>query len=118
MKPGRELDALIAEKVMGEKCFHRMGFTREIFSDTAECKKCDDMIEMQEYEIQSHFKPSTEIKSAWEVVEKLAAYRPSKFVIEKCGAWLVKFDDGLFTPGKTAPHAICLAALKTVGIYV
>ena len=106
LKAGRELDALVAEKVMGIKLCRCYGQKPNEHNSSARCFDCKCINSSMAY--------STDIAAAWEVVEKLAAYNPSKFLIEKCGAWLVRFDDGTFTPGETAPHAICLAALKAV----
>jgi hypothetical protein len=59
---------------------------------------------------------STDIAAAWEVVEKLCHYSERSFLIQKTGAWLVRFQEGVFMPGETAPEAICLAALKAVDV--
>jgi hypothetical protein len=100
MKAGRELDALIAEKVMG--------FDKRIVS------KVDGM----PYADVLHY--STQIADAWLVVEKF----PNVAIFGPNDSWLVRFsdDDGsIYThpvdePARadTAPLAICLAALKAV----
>lgn len=67
-----------------------------------------------------YLKPySTDISAAWEVVEKLLANRQD-FTIDsfmRLGkvTHSVRFDDSNLTYGDSAPHAICLAALKAVG---
>jgi len=88
MEAGRELDALVAEKVMG-----------------------------WEYEARSLFRPSQDIAAAWEVVEKLkmcCGYshgRGDPFAMLECE----KFST-LVVCADTVSLAICRAALKAVGI--
>jgi hypothetical protein len=115
MKPGRELDALIAEKVFG--------FSAESISGIGQTwsrKNDSDGFYLQPY--------STSIEAAWEVVEKMfklgwnmelnlsvsddsrahvSVYRVDfrKFINQE--AWVTEFS-------QSAPHAICLAALKTM----
>ncbi len=104
MEAGNELDALIAEMVMGEKaCFSVTGLSQNPM-----------------------YKPySTSISAAWEVVEKLAMV-----TIENGGKsvgqpeWSAGFPyagglgDWVHGQGDTAPHAICLAALRCVGYNI
>ncbi len=105
MKPGRELDALVAEKVMGYET---------VYSGA-------------NYYVERTYSPvplySTDISAAWEVVEKLACMKDEVNVFYDCGAWFC--NTGVDANGEwsiersgscaTAPHAICLAALKAVG---
>lgn len=113
MNPGRELDALIAEKVLG----HELGRFGH-----------GDAIEIITYG--PHFIPiprySTSIEAAWEVVEKLdlfgckdlPGYGPIWYVLGKNTAgWVIADtrDMGWSVEGDTAPHAICVAALKAIG---
>lgn len=105
MKPGRELDLLIANKVMGWKCtmIHSQYGDRE-----PECHHCP--------------RYSTGIAEAWLVVEKVSGCEFS-----------LSYSDGLMAPywraeffidsgdggwacagGESAPHAICLAALEAL----
>ncbi len=86
MKPGRELDSLVAAKVMG---------------------------------IEHPAPYSTSIEAAWEVVEKLKANGEGIRLIYHYGHWNVLFEHEDYcynSPAESAPHAICLAALKTMGI--
>ena len=99
MNPGRELDALVAEKVFGETIFkHKADW------------------EPPEY--------STDISAAWEVVNKLSGgfyfSIDGQWRSQLTGkiSWRSRFKPSLDAPyisGDTAPHAICLAALKAVG---
>ena len=122
MNPGNELDALVAERVMG--------------CDLEPNEPCGTSLSHCPYDKSEHTrffltglassgtpKPySTDISAAWEVVEKLGSncsisYRPR-------GKHIAAFDIqitalcplGVATGfGRTVPYAICLAALKAVG---
>lgn len=115
MNAGRELDALIAEKVMGHHTYedsnpkgawHTQG-------DTVDhpCKVCGDFY--------GHGVPtySTDIAAAWEVFALpyfdawAIGRRPSDQQFEVFNPFEGKL---IVSVGKTAPHAICLAALKAV----
>lgn len=100
MKPGNELDALIAEKVMGEK---------------------DGQAHIEEY----FFAPSHLISHAWEVVEKMEDFTFTlvKYSLDDEDAYHIGFlgEDGKnhISHGlRSAPHAICLAALKAKGVDI
>jgi hypothetical protein len=64
--------------------------------------------------------PSTYIEDAWLVVEKLG----NEFLIRKrldgmdYRAWVRIKDKEYYAHGKKAPMAICLAALKSVGVEI
>jgi hypothetical protein len=119
MTPGRELDAIVAEKVMGE--------TPEDYRRRCHCglrHSCEWCIYPRNY--------STDIAAAWEVVARLSAVREStdlgfSFHLHSWDSmpdrFVASFDhlDGCPQAEQTAagldgvPHAICLAALKAVG---
>ena len=103
MQPGRELDALIAEKVMGQNTRGLSGCG----SWGCGCSS-DPYPHLPKY--------SEDIAAAWRVVEKLdGTYEP---VIERHGpGWTAWFDSNQAW-ADTAPLAICLAALKAVGVQV
>jgi hypothetical protein len=109
LKPGRELDALVAEKMMeAEHDDERCGV-----GGNGECLICDP----EPY--------STDIASAWQVVNVLSGQgylidiqvgeEINQVQVDKLsnGRWEI---DGESTPGASASHAICLAALKVVGV--
>lgn len=106
MKPGRELDALVAEKVMGWKSvehrfedpFHRW--------DGIAPEHGSHRFTVPDF--------STDIAAAWEVVEKLNDLILERDVTAEGTRYNVVID-GIETWAETAPHAICLAALKAVG---
>ncbi len=141
MQPGRELDALVAEKVMGcvvnrersqpecgceevkgIKWIHRMyphGFDYS-HPDPYRTNYCCQDPCLLAY--------STDIAAAWEVVEKVWPRESHFYVYKGMGSdnrWECNFmvtqapdklgDERRFSYGETAAHAICLAALKAVG---
>lgn len=118
MKPGRELDVLIAEKVMNLSKEEMWGIM-DYYSDGSPA-------------LAPNFPPySSDIAAAWEVVEKL-----KYFDIQAPGApcngdeyentssnWRIELKVldcaySIYSEGETAPHAICLAALRSVGVVV
>jgi hypothetical protein len=131
MKPGRELDALIAEKVMGWDFAHNFKLC-----DNRAFKRCSNCLG-----IISEGNPldprclgfphySTNIEAAWKVVELLQLFKIQQtdktdgmtacvqLWQDSNGVWTIgDWQDQLFVlaEGDTAPHAICLAALKIVG---
>ncbi len=109
LKPGRELDALVAHKVFQHAILWREDL-------------CDDPL----YAVGSAFVVvppfSTDIAAAWQVVEKflphfrLECHEDSDYTDADgwhCDIWT---DRGVACAqgADTAPHAICLAALKAV----
>jgi len=128
---GTELDALVAETVMGWKRMRWKDFqsdTRESLtyswhdSDgkmTENAEDCDDY-----YSPSFAWSPSTDIEAAWQVVERLWDENPHvQFELRHqgtAGGWMARFPAPVLAnyveaKGKTAPHAICLAALRAVG---
>ena len=125
MEAGRELDILIAEK--------RMGLRRRVFLGQDSKSLWDDkaIFDAMESADLTHLNAddkaccvpyySTDISSAWEVVEKLAlTFELGWLPTDKGLNWDASFgekrgsEEGTTTYAETAPHAICLAALKTV----
>ena len=105
MEAGRELDALIAENVLGYEC------------DCSEGPKSDCPIHgRQPYSLERY---STDIAAAWQVVEHL---NKSGLIINITVALPINemFQYSVTIPGfdikyaKTIPLAVCRAALKTV----
>lgn len=109
MKPGRELDKLIAERVMGLDVSNP--------SSPMSCDVCH-----KDYYFEDSIKPySTDIAAAWEVVEKLIQ-QEIYFEFRSDYAYSVSGYDGhnamrmsnCDASGESFPHAICLAALKAI----
>lgn len=108
MKPGRELDALVAEKVIGKK--HNQPGTMG--------GDLDELYGMAA----PHY--STDIAAAWEVVEKMRelgwgssimSYLPEPELEAHCRAEFRSKRGEYRALSKEAPAAICLAALKAFG---
>lgn len=128
LPPGRELDALVAQKVMGlDVQKDQVTKTGGIFAK----KESDDPWEYFLGASGELVPPySTDQSAAWSVVEHLrkthwrdcfALYSPS----DECDKWFARFDkkwhgygggievyDANY--GVSAPHAICQAALEVV----
>lgn len=117
MKPGKEMDALVARKVMGWKL-------KETFNGGRAVEIWEGDPKARWGRIIQGFQPSQRIPDAWEIVEKL--YSEKKWGINVRSdhvnkGWIIdsyKLDlKGQFEVfAKTAPMAICLAGLKIVGI--
>lgn len=120
MNPGRELDALVAEKIFRQQVVDIMGQVAIQHRITTPF----------EYIITPEgIKPtppySTDIAAAWEVVEKL---KLSIVYNRDMGTWLAGILDAFVAnqivdgwmdvsaTSKTAPHAICLSALQASGV--
>lgn len=112
MKAGRELDALVAEKVMGwdlvpTRHLVRLRYFRQPGTDSRAAR---ERCYLPRY--------SEDIAAAWGVVEKLSGYERK---LEECSeGWCFTFEAGeeFWGQADTAPLAICLAALKAVGVDV
>jgi hypothetical protein len=143
MKPGRDLDALVAEKVMCIDIseyneYQRLSKIRENQKEGVLTLELLELTYLREKN-RSYFgyaffpKYSTDIAAAWKVVEHVrkvsrmdcfSLYSPTDESIH----WYAIFDrkyhgrgyesvyDG--EQGESAPHAICLAALKAMGVDV
>lgn len=104
MNPGSELDILIAEKVFGVKYEEPKLNQFKPMPNPNSCPRY-----------------STDIAAAWEVVEKLnllSKFSLERFedryrIVEYAGGYDNNFT--FISEAETAPHAICLAALKAVG---
>ena len=116
MKPSSELDLLIAEKVMG----------LTVMPGSEEGKTVGDYIGPL-YFSNNRWKPldhySTDISAAWEVVEKMKEDYMVRLQTNILGDWECYFTAPMESEtihyagiSKSAPHAICLAALRVKGI--
>ena len=119
MPAGREMDALIAEKIMG--------YTLSELSLPAYPKY--KLFDIESGEFSGYVKEvphySTDIAASWEVTEKITDQKHWAFKLRRlpgkdymaCFIRLTKTgrDDFESKPSKTAPFAICRAALKAMG---
>lgn len=119
LQPGRDLDAMVAEKVMGMVDNRPSGRSGEMWGIM-------DWFAPGEPAWAPNFPTySTSISAAWEVVEKMRGdgwyVRITDTKSPLGHRWMVSFDteEGLhplYTAySETVPHAICLAALRAVG---
>lgn len=117
MPSEREIDALVAEKVMG---FGRSTTPPDWPQQWRMPSKNPSAEHRKEYPYwYKSFEPSTKIADAWEVVEKMAPDDDEfRLTRHRRGRWLCtfKFFDGLSEGAETAPMAICLAALAVFGV--
>lgn len=116
MKPGRELDALIAEKIMG---WRRVGPDEPPKSGWRSSTGYWHAEEDNAWE-KGLPRYSTDIAAAWDVVDKIKDIKPDHaFSLESYkGKWSADFvlkDYDNYNCGEgasSAPLAICLAALR------
>lgn len=133
MKPGHDLDSLIAEKVMGFEVIPLVNQEGVTFGPykIRYVKTWYRELDNQSFNDETLPKYSTDIPATWEVVEKLISMdymvdiqthtkfhqvQLDKLVGEtdKGGIW----QGGESVDGESTPHAICLAALKAVGVKI
>lgn len=135
LKAGRELDALIAERVMDE-CPWQIWFSRDSVlrctdingisyfcanKEQAESYIKDFPVDWNAVLMEPQCKEySSDISAAWEVVEKMRHLGWS-FDLNLMARYTVVFrqnylkdTDRFSSKEDTAPHAICLAALKAI----
>jgi len=112
MNPGRELDALVAEKVMGWKqveefaeMFDREGF---LLGTTTWRDDEGDPAFLPEY--------STDISATWEVIEKFEGYKiwKSPFSDSFYEVILLTKSSSYIARGTSFPEVVCKAALLAV----
>jgi hypothetical protein len=117
MNPGRELDALIAEKVMGWRILKKLTIPPKPLDEADPCGLPPGVSDDGKTAWVSIPHYSADIADAWQVVEKLLAQGFGVEILSDQGQWSVQFWNlGRQTEyGDSAPHAICLAALKVVG---
>ncbi len=115
----RELDALVAEHVMGytmeKECFECDGAGHV---EGERCHLCNYMGTKPGVIVHLPKRYSTSIAAAWEVVEKIKDYNPEIAWIPVTAMWSVELYNSQIKRVSeiTAPKAICLAALKAVGV--
>jgi hypothetical protein len=120
MDAGREMDALVAEHLMGWRLVKRgrRVATGPDYEGPGEILGFSGNADARRWIAQVCPAYSTEIAAAWSVVELFPETGRGLHLMQSMargGRWRCTFDmeDGVW--GDTAPHAICLAALKSVG---
>lgn len=120
LKAGRELDALVAEKIMGlgperwdPPCFW-YHTTDDAEPRSGWCYTCSKAICEVPGEPRRY---STSISDAWLVVEKMAAHPTNWYFMVGPDGYLTAENggSGFDICADTAPLAICLAALRATG---
>ena len=129
---GRELDALVAERVFGKVLLTQDGMAAEaerVWQRQPQCTYFFRFVCLgdsdDEYPKFEHREPrySTDMAAAWEVVEKLKFDRGTfwfRLEYDNNEIWDATFQEVsgrkecFVGTAATAPHAICLAALKAV----
>lgn len=130
MNAGQELDALVAEKVMGWRsyrtCHASYGgslWSWNWYASSIAPPHCDGYFD-GEHTPQTYprpvapgdWSPSSSIADAWEVMEKLRADFVSVDLVTAFPGWncsiLRGVNDEVDATGATAPLAICLVAMK------
>jgi hypothetical protein len=113
MKAGRELDALIAEKVMGWEY-------RDNFYSWGELVTPAHWIKDNGWTTDKTPNYSESIADAWLVVEKLRGLGTVDLMDDDGKRWISliipKFKAHVRAQAETAPLAICKAALKACGV--
>lgn len=143
MPAGREMDALIAEKVMGHRpeygCFVDDGHSDDCVTDICDCVIAESLHKdgekfpdkCQYWRVVDPFPYSTDIAAAWEVVEKIKdtnmdsyKYGANSFELSRnrpmqpSRLYACRFNSNNngYSYAETASLAICRAALKAVGV--
>ena len=127
---GCELDALVAEQVMGMIGYNNLPTITDLEKQLDDPKNVVDILPSGECRVIRPY--STDIAAAWEVVEKLAEHYDWRLDLDQslrddrphmkylCTFYL-RNDSAVAMPvsevyAPTMPLAICLAALKAVGV--
>jgi hypothetical protein len=119
MKASRELDALVAEKVMG--CAPVKIGSGE-YACVCNSEGHARLVRVNEMAWLKLIEPySTDIAAAFEAAEACELFRYyalGKFTGPEGEVWGLEADNAMFAEADTAPLAICLAALKAKGVEV
>lgn len=111
MKAGRELDILISMRVFGNT-----------ESEAKFLRALHDEISFRP--LGAGYLYSTDIAAAWEVVEKLGLLDSGDHLFREKDRWIVGDENQetgepfYLATAKTAPLAICLAALRSIGVEI
>lgn len=114
MSPGRALDVLIAEKVMGLEV-QKDRIVRGFMGVALDLPSSEDPVEFFIGDTNKRvLKYSTDIEAAWMVVEKSNILR-DYLLYQHHDGWIIQSHSEIpFCEGWSAPHVICLSALKAV----
>ncbi|MBA2702707.1 MAG: hypothetical protein H0U60_02530 [Blastocatellia bacterium] len=128
-----ELDALVAEKVMG---WYHKDWKTVTHGTSGWIRKHPPLQEYWYCKVNGKdtrmntlsWSPSTNIAAAWQVVSKMKETQPffSLYYDDRSEIdpaywfcdWSTEYRSGIGAKAESAPLAICLAALKTVGVNI
>ncbi len=126
LKPGRELDALVAEKVMGLEFDNNEEQREALFVKMKESRTAYRWLVYEDWAMSTNkgicpaYSSST--SAAWEVVEHMLSkghtFDVEGWTTNNVIEYRVHFNDVDRAYGSTVAHAICLAALRAVGYEV
>ena len=110
MKAGRELDALIAEKVMGlsKVRYQEQGYHNDLVYGENGIAGVASLVPSYSSSIEDALEVTTKFKE----FQMLKIYAPS----QEQTTYLCSFHRGCECSAEILPHAICLAALKSFKI--
>ncbi len=116
----RDIDKKVSEVIFGNQVISIGGDPNKEGLQEARIKPDGDTKDSRNL---AHY--STDIKAAWEVLEKLKHLLPEICVVDSDLDWGCSFQHvdqailrGSWPISSTAPMAICLAALKSKGVEV
>jgi hypothetical protein len=118
MPAGREMDTLMAEKVVGWTVITIIGFNDE---DSLWLSRDGQHLFLSDFGMPLLLpRYSTDIAAVWEVVEKIDNGRRDRYPTiwhdKSSDLWVCEFGTIQGRWSETIPLAICTAALKAVGI--
>lgn len=120
MEASRELDAIVAEKIMGYLWWHRSEGCNQLY-EPGSAEWAADM-ELIPGKHETEYPPvlgvphySTDIAAAWTLIERHPFY---VYIARVHGFWQCNFyaPEAFKATADTAPLAICLAALKAAEV--
>lgn len=112
MPVGREMDALVAEKVLGWQWQGFEGGYQRLYINDGDYRRYGAIREGGETEYTNNLHNySTEMGAAWDVVEK---FNNQCMLNNVHGLWECYFPGNVMGLAETAPLAICRAALLAV----
>lgn len=128
MEAGRELDALVAEKVMRFDHKHKINGCEDCWYDVCEYCGLEFHCEDTSGYCEGYPHYSTDIAAAWQILARLRELGFKYIsVVSLSNGWQCWGDKAMTlnsvppdvsVNADTAPLAICLAALKAVGVEV
>ena len=114
IKPGPEMNAIIAEKIFKLRLSKEPGYILKSMPSTCPDKMAGCLVLHYETVLTRADPYSTNIGNAWQVVEKVQLFENSALWQVGEGWTIQPWGNKWKVDAETAPMAICLAALKVV----